>query len=157
MTVRGLEELIREHPLLRDLDDAYVELIAGCGRNVHVDAGAAIARQGEPADAFYLIRRGRVAVGIGVPGRGSVTIETLGEGDLVGWSWLLPPYRWHFDVDAVELTRLVAFDVTCIRGKFDADPRLGYELLRRFAAVMVERLQATRLRLLDLYGDGHRG
>jgi hypothetical protein len=91
-------------------------------------------------------------VQITVPGRGAVTIDTLGEGDVVGWSWLLPPHKWHFDVEAVELTRAVTFDVRCVRDKFETDPRLGFELLRRFAAVIVDRLQMTRLRLLDVYG-----
>jgi CRP-like cAMP-binding protein len=149
-----MDDLLRASPLFEGLDDAYLELLGGCGRNVHVEAGHAIARQGEPADCFYLVRQGRVAVKIAVPGRGAVTVETLGDGDVLGWSWLLPPFQWHFDADAIEPCRLVAFDVRCVREKFEVDPRLGFELLRRFAAVIVERLQATRLRLLDLYGDG---
>jgi CRP/FNR family cyclic AMP-dependent transcriptional regulator len=152
--VRTMDEVLREHPLFDGLDAAYLELLVGCGRNVVFHAGDAIARQGTAADAFYLIRHGQVAVQIAVPARGPVTIDTLGEGDVLGWSWLLPPYEWHFDVEAVELTRAVAFDVRCVRDKFETDPRLGYELLRRFAAIIVDRLQVTRLRLLDLYGQG---
>ena len=154
--MKTMDDLLRDNALFHGLDDEYLELLAGCGRNIHFDAGDMIARQGDPADYFYLIRHGHVAVQIAVPGRGAVNLETLGEGDVVGWSWLLPPYRWHFDVEAVELSRLVAFDVRCVRDKFDADPRLGFELLRRFAAVIVDRLQATHLRVLDLYGDGPR-
>lgn len=71
---------------------------------------------------------------------------------MIGWSWLFPPYRWHFDARAVDLCRLTVFDGACLRGKCDADPALGYDLLRRFSAVIVERLQATRLRLIDIYG-----
>jgi CRP-like cAMP-binding protein len=149
-----MDEVLREHPLFEGLGSEYLELLAGCGHNVVYHAGEAIARQGNAADSFYLIRHGHVAVQISVPGRGPVTIETLGEGDVVGWSWLLPPYEWHFDVEAVELTRGVAFDVRCVRDKFESDPRLGFELLRRFAAIIVDRLQATRLRLLDFYGEG---
>ncbi len=79
-------------------------------------------------------------------------ISTLGEGAVVGWSWLFPPHRWSFDARALEQVRAVAFDGGCLRGKCDADHELGYELMRRFAAVMLERLQATRLQLLDVYG-----
>ena len=152
--MRTMDEILREHPLFEALDATYLELLVGCGRNVVFHVGDAIARQGTAADSFYLIRHGQVAVQIAVPARGPVTIDTLGEGDVLGWSWLLPPYEWHFDVEAVELTRAVAFDVRCVRDKFESDPRLGYELLRRFAAVIVDRLQVTRLRLLDLYGQG---
>ncbi len=80
-------------------------------------------------------------------------IATLGEGAVVGWSWLFPPYRWSFDARALELTRTVAFDGACLRGKCEADTTLGYELMQRFAAVMLDRLQATRLQLLDVYGQ----
>jgi CRP-like cAMP-binding protein len=149
-----MDDVLRATPLFDGLDEAYLKLLGGCGRNMHVEAGHSIGRQGDPADCFYLVRHGRIAVQIAVPGRGAVTVETLGEDDVLGWSWLLPPYRWHFDAEAIEPCRLVAFDVRCVRKKFEADPRLGFELLRRFAAVIVERLQATRLRLLDVYGDG---
>ena len=92
-----------------------------------------------------------------MPGRGAVIVETLARrATLLGWSWLLPPYRWHFDARALDPVRAIAFDGACLRGKCDADPALGYELMQRFAQVMVERLQATRLRLLDVYGHGRR-
>ena len=79
-------------------------------------------------------------------------IETLGPGEVVGWSWLFEPYRWQFDGRAVAPTRVVAFDGACLRGKCEADHELGYELMRRFVASVIERLQATRLQLLDVYG-----
>jgi CRP-like cAMP-binding protein len=150
--MKTMEDMLRGHPVFDGLDPAYVELIAGCGRNVVFHAGEAIARQGRPAECFYLLRHGHVAVRFSAPGR-TVTIDTLGPDEVLGWSWLLAPYQWHFDVDAVELTRAVMFEVGCLRAKLDADPRLGFELMRRFAAIIVDRLQATRLRLLDLYGD----
>jgi CRP-like cAMP-binding protein len=109
-------------------------------------------REGDPADAFYVVRRGRVALELFVPNRGALTVETIEPGEVVGWSWLFPPYRWHFDGRAVEPVRAIAVDGACLRGKCNADPALGYELMRRFSQVMLERLQATRLRLADLYG-----
>ena len=84
-------------------------------------------------------------------------IETLHDGDVVGWSWLFPPHRWHFDGRATAPTSLIAFDGACLRGKCDADHELGYQLMRRFAASIVERLQATRLQLLDVYGHALAG
>jgi hypothetical protein len=81
-----------------------------------------------------------------------MTIETIGEGEVLGWSWLFPPYRWQFDAQAVGLVRAIAFDGRCLRGKCEEDHDLGYWLMQRFAQVMSQRLQATRLQLLDLYG-----
>jgi hypothetical protein len=83
-----------------------------------------------------------------------VVIGTLEAGEVLGWSWLFAPYHWHFDARAVGVVRATAFDGACLRGKCDDDPRLGYELMRRFAAVMIDRLQWTRLQLLDVYGNG---
>jgi CRP-like cAMP-binding protein len=141
-------------PLLAGLVRAELELLAGCARNVHFDAGEQIFREGEPADAFWVIRHGRVALEAHVPARGPLTIETLEPGEVLGWSWLFPPYRWHFDARALSGVRATAFDGACLRGKCSDDPALGYDLMQRFARVMMERLQATRLRLLDVYGDG---
>jgi CRP-like cAMP-binding protein len=84
--------------------------------------------------------------------RGDLTIETVEGGDAVGWSWLFEPYRWHFDAVAVEPVRAVAIDGACLRGKCDADHELGYALMRRFAGIVIDRLQHTRIRLLDVYG-----
>ena len=100
------------------------------------------------------LRRGRVAIEVYSPGRGPIVIETLNPGAVIGWSWLVPPYRWHFDARAVDAVGAVAVDGACLRDKAEADPALGYELMKRVTAVLLERLQMTRLRLLDLYGTG---
>jgi hypothetical protein len=109
-------------------------------------------QEGDPAHKFFLIRRGAIALEIHAPGRGPLRIETLGAGEVVGWSWLFPPHRWAMDGRALESLHVVSFDGACLRGKCEADLELGYELMRRFAAVMVDRLQATRLQLIDVYG-----
>lgn len=153
MTVREIRDLLGGESFFRDLDPDYLDLIAGCGTNVHFDAGAVVFREGEAADTFYVLRSGKVALEIHLPERGALVIETLGAGEVLGWSWLFPPYRWHFDARAVEGTSAVALDGACLRGKCDDDPRLGYLLMQRFAQVSQERLQATRLQLLDVYGD----
>ncbi len=84
-------------------------------------------------------------------GRGTITVQTLGESDILGWSWLILPYKWNFDARALELTRAFAMEGSCLRAKSDADHNLGYELLTRFVRVLVRQLEATRIQLLDLY------
>ena len=149
--MQTLEGILGEHPLLVGMTPEHVELLAGCARNVRFEPGQFLLREGEAADGFFLVRQGKVAVQLFGPDRGAITIQTLGEGEVLGWSWLIPPYRWHFAAQAVELTRALSLDGKCLRGKCDEDRELGYELLRRFAVVMAERLEATTLQLLDLY------
>ena len=155
MTV-AVADLVARHPLLAGLPGDGVALVAGCARNVAIGAGQLLVTEGDPADTLYLLRRGTVAIEIQAPGSGRVVIETLGPGDAVGWSWMFPPYRWHFDVRAVGPVGAVAVDGACLRAKAESDPAFGYELMKRLGAVILERLQATRLRLLDLYGHDER-
>jgi CRP/FNR family cyclic AMP-dependent transcriptional regulator len=150
--VRTLDSVLLESPVFADLEPAYAELVAGCAQTARYQAGGFLFREGEQADTFYLVRHGRVSLETFVPGRGAVGIETIEPGGLVGWSWLFPPYRWHFDARALDDVAAVAFDGACLRGKCDDDHALGYELLNRFARVFVERLEAMRLQLLDVYG-----
>ncbi len=152
MTVSSLEGYLAEHPLLRGLAEDDLELLTGCASNVAFQADEEIFRQGQAANHCYLIRYGRVALQVASPNRGPLTVQTLEPGEVLGWSWLFPPYRWHFDARALELTRATALDGSCLREKCDQDPRLGYELMKRFSAVMHDRMQASRLQLLDLYG-----
>ena len=150
--MRTIEQLIAEASTFGGMSDDHLELIAGCAQNRTFEDGQYLMREGDPADSFFVIRRGRVAMEIFIPQRGAVTIETIDEGDLLGWSWLVAPYRSHLDSRALGNVHTIAFDATCLRGKFDDDPVLGYELMRRFIPVIVERLQATRVRMLDVYG-----
>lgn len=154
--LKSLADLLDEHPVFHGLDRPDLEFIAGCGHNVHASTGERLLTEGTPADHFYLVRKGKVAVEINVPNRGPVVIETLGPGDLLGISWLLPPYRNTFDARALDSTSAIQIDAACLRNKCDDDPRLGYALYKRFAGLLRERLQATRLQLLDVYGDTRR-
>jgi CRP/FNR family transcriptional regulator, cyclic AMP receptor protein len=147
-----IETLLHDVPLFQGLTPGALELIAGCGSNVHFQEGELVFRDGDEADTFYVLRHGSVALETFVPARGPVTIETLEAGEVLGWSWLFPPYRWHFDARAVSPVRATSFDGACLRGKCESDPRLGYDLMSRFAQVVIERLQWTRMRLLDVYG-----
>lgn len=150
--MRTIDALLAELPAFEGMAAERLELIAGCAANRVFEGGEYLLREGEQADAFYAIRQGHVALETYVPQRGALTIETLHEGDLVGWSWLIPPHRTVFDARASGRVHTVAFDGRCLRGKCEEDNSLGYDLLTRFVAVIVERLQATRLQLLDVYG-----
>ncbi|SMF28950.1 Cyclic nucleotide-binding domain-containing protein [Tistlia consotensis] len=151
MTVETLERYILEHRFFEGLEPAFGSLIRGCARNVRFEAGQYLCREGEPADQLYLVRHGTVALEISAPGRGALTFQTVHEGEIVGVSWLVPPYRWTYDARAAELVRAIALDARCLRDKAERDHDLGYELMKRFVPVLVERLHATRLQLLDLY------
>jgi CRP-like cAMP-binding protein len=147
-----LEKTLAEHPFLKDLDPGFLEVFGSCATNVHYDPGQMIYKEGEEANHFLLIRYGKVAIELFAPGTGSRLIQTVGPGDVLGWSWLFSPYRRRFDARALELTRAIQLDGKFLREKAEADYRLGYELLKRFSKIVVERLQATRLQCLDVYG-----
>jgi len=149
--MRRLDALIAESPAFAGLGADQLELIAGCGRNVTFAAGEQLFREGDAADTFFLLRHGLVGLDTYVPARGDVRTETLGRGEIVGWSWLVAPYRWHFSGRAVEPIRATEFDGACLRDKCRQSPELGYELLQRFSQLLVDRLQAVRLQMLDLY------
>jgi CRP-like cAMP-binding protein len=155
--MRSIAELTGASPALVGLEPRHLELIAGCGENARFAPGAPLFHAGERADRFFLIRHGAVALELSVPQHEPVTIETLHDGELVGWSWLFEPHRWVFDAHAVEDTAVIVFDGACLRGKCEADHELGYQLMQCFAAVLVARLQATRLQLLDVYGSRRAG
>ena len=151
--VEGLDRLLKEHPFFADMSEEMRQMLAGCASNERYDAGDYIFRESEPADKFYLIRSGTVSVQIHVPGRDPIMLQTLHDGDIMGWSWLIPPYRWTYDVRALQLARLVSLDAVCLRAKCEADHSLGYELMKRFLPVIAERLSAARLQLIDMYGS----
>ena len=155
MTERMIRDLLGEHEFFANMTPEHIELLAGCGRNEVFPAGTTILREGEEADRFFIVRTGRVAIGIYVPQHEQLVVATLGPGDVLGWSWLFPPHRWHFDAVAVQETHVVGLDGVCLREKCNADPVLGYALMQRFAQIMVKRLEATRLQLVDVYGKAH--
>jgi CRP/FNR family transcriptional regulator, cyclic AMP receptor protein len=150
--MRTIEQYLPDHPFFEGLDAQTLALVAGCATNISVAAGQYLCREGDPADRFFVVRRGRVAIEVHGPAAGTLVLDTADEGDVVGWSWLVPPYRSTFDARAAEATGVVAFDGACLRGKCEQDPRLGYELMQRVSKVMNGRLVAAQVRLLDLYG-----
>jgi CRP/FNR family transcriptional regulator, cyclic AMP receptor protein len=152
--MRTLEGILAEQPFFSGLDPRYIQLATGCASNVRFNAGDLIFREGDEADSFYLIREGKVALELFAPGRGSLTVQTLEDGEILGYSWLIAPHHWRFDGRAVKATRAIVLDGRCLRAKCEEDHKLGYELLNRIASILGQSLDATRLRLLDIYGTG---
>ncbi len=150
--VDGLGKLLKEHPFFKGMDKKSRDFMAGCAKNEVFDAGKMMVCEGEMADKFYLVRHGCVAIELHVPGKESVILETVGADGLFGWSSLVQPYRWTFDVRAVELTQLFSLDAKCARKKMENDHSLGYELYKRFMPIMAKRLETARLQLIDVYG-----
>ena len=151
--MQTLERILAEVEVLRGMKPEHLALVAGCASNVRYETGDFLGRIGDPADRFWVLRQGRIGLEIFVPGRGAITIATMSEGDVVGFSWLLPPYELRFDIHALTATRALMFDGVCLRGKCGTDTHLGYELLTRFARIMAQRVEAMTLQLMDVYGE----
>jgi CRP-like cAMP-binding protein len=162
--IEGLDRLLKEHPFFQDMDSSACETIAGCAANERFNAGEYIFREGGAANKFYLIRHGKIALEIHVPGREPIIVDTLEDGDILGWAWLVPPHKWVYDACALETTRLVSLDAQCLRGKYETDHNLAYALFKRFIPVMADRLAATRRHMIeqarsrrDMTGDTSHG
>jgi CRP-like cAMP-binding protein len=147
--MRPIEAAVRAHPFLAGMSPHQYRILSDCAMSRHFLAGEIIFREGDPADRFYLIQKGHVALECHVKERGLTRIQTIGAGEVLGWSWLFQPHLWHFEARALEPTEAIFLYGIPIRDECDADPELGYELTRRIAQVMLERLQATRKRLAD--------
>ena len=147
----GLKLLLKEAAFFQDFDDATLNLIVPHVTTKTFDAGQYILHDGDSADTFYLLRHGTVAIELAAPPRGRLVLQTLTEGDLLGWSWLVPPHRWSFDARAVSLVRALALDAKKLRAVCEQNHDFGYLLLQRYVRVMAARLTAARLQMLDLY------
>jgi CRP/FNR family cyclic AMP-dependent transcriptional regulator len=151
--VKTIADEMLEHPFFHELSEDYVRLMGDCGENTIYRAGALIAAEGAAANHFFVLRAGRVALELHAAASGSVCIQTLDAGDVLGWSWLFPPYRWSFDARAVQDVRAICIDGECLRGKCDEDPAMGYALMQRFSRLMIQRVESARLQLLDFYAQ----
>lgn len=153
---RTLEGLLGDRVFFAGLDPAYLALLAGCAKNVVVPGDSFLFREGGQADTFYLIRDGRLALEVAAPGRRPIIVQTMAADDVVGFSWLAGRrHRWQFDGRVIERIHALEVDGACLRGKCETDPKLGYELMRRFAELASDRLQVTRLQMLDVYGHAN--
>ncbi|MBU0679242.1 MAG: cyclic nucleotide-binding domain-containing protein [Verrucomicrobia bacterium] len=151
MDSQAIKAVLEQHRFLKDLNPELMELLVGCATPASFKAGSMIFRHKESADNFYVITSGKIAVDLETQDRGTLTLQTLGAGDILGWSWLFPPYIWNFDARCVEDAKAIAFDAKCLRAKCEADNVLGYEMFKRFSLIIVQRLQATRMQLMDIY------
>ena len=148
-----LEARVAAHPFLIGMSDHHVRLLADCALASHFGAGRVIFREGEMANRFYLIEHGKVALESSTLGE-PVRIEEIQDGDLLGWSWLFPPYAWHFAARAVEETTAIFFYGTILREYCEKDHTLDFELFKRMSVVMLQRLQAARQKLLSVSQSG---
>jgi CRP/FNR family cyclic AMP-dependent transcriptional regulator len=149
---QSIQTFLIEHPFLRGMTQHQLRIIGDCARQTHFEPNEVIFREGDPADRFYLIQRGKVALESYAKDTGMGLIQTIEAGEILGWSWLFPPCFWHFNARALEATDAIFVYGTILREECESDHDLGYELLKRMAEVMMRRLQATRRHLLELSG-----
>jgi len=147
--VKSLATLITEHPFLAGMKPEHLDVLCDCAMQTEFAKDQLIFREGDLANRFYLIEEGRVALESRGGGDHNVVIQTLRPGDALGWSWLFPPYYWHFDARAVVATKAIFFYGTRLRAQCDQDHEFGYELIKRMAAVVILRLQAAREKMAD--------
>jgi CRP-like cAMP-binding protein len=151
MSEPGIPEALLTHPFLNGLSEQHRILLASRAQPFVAGPGELLAREGEVAKTFYLIHTGQVALDTHTPDRGMVPFQTVGPGEIVGWSWLVPPHRWRFDCRAAGQVQGLAFEADWLRERCNQDHELGYQLLRQLVGVIANRLAATRLQLLDIY------
>jgi CRP/FNR family cyclic AMP-dependent transcriptional regulator len=139
--------------LMRGLPPWHLKSIAECATRVRYEPGEFLARWGDVAESFWLVREGRLALELVVPGRGELTVAVATPGDFVGFSWLSPPYQMQFDVRALTAVEADRFDGRAVRARFSDDKWLGFELTLRFAQLAADRVEAMSMQLMDVYGD----
>jgi CRP-like cAMP-binding protein len=147
-----LEIALNETPLLRGMAPAMIKTLAQMATTAQFGAGDMLFREGDDARQLYILTHGKVALEIYALERGPIAVQTIGEGEALGWSWLVPPHRWRFGARSVGVTRVIAWDAEKLRAMCEQDNVLGYALVKRVAALIAGRLEATRLQLIDLYG-----
>jgi len=152
--MEDLSKILRSHPFMSDMLEQHIKQIVECASNVVFRENEYVFREGEEAKRFYLIRTGKIALDINGREKGKIRVLTLGPGQILGWSWIVLPYRWHFDAQVIEDVRAIAMDGECLRKKFKEDAKLGYEMLSRFTQILEQRLNVTRIQLMDVYKRG---
>lgn len=145
---------LAQHPVLQGLDPQYIAQIASYARLTQFAAGQRVFQHDTAAEAFYIVQKGTVTVEIPALQGEPLVIQTLGDDSMLGWSWMIPPYMWSFDARAAVASTVVAVDGKQLRDACDADPKLGYALMKRFAILMAERLNAARRAAIKHYSAG---
>jgi len=144
-----IQTLVKIHPFLAEVSVHHIEVLASCASQKQFAKGEVIFRAGQPANGFYLIESGSVAIEGSVFEHGAISTDTLSAGEPLGWSWLFPPYLWHYDARAIEPTTALFFDGGVVHQRCKEDLTLGHELFKRMSQVMVRRLQASRAKLIE--------
>jgi len=152
--MNDINEILADHPFSDGLDERIVQMVGGFAKSVSFSGGEYVFREGEGAENFYLIREGHVALEMFAPGKGPLTFMTLKGGDLLGVSWLVPPYCWAYDARAIEKTRAIAFNAKELRDQCEADHHVGYELLKRFISPLIQRLHSARVQSANVFHVG---
>jgi len=150
---KGLEVILQKHGFFKELRADHIELLAGCAQNLAIQPGEHVFRQGQDADHFFAIRQGQVSLELSAAGKGTIVLGTVGENEVMGWSWYVAPHRWRYSGRATQLTRVLSFDADCVRTKCEEDPVFGYIFLKQIVSILAHRLEATRMQLLDIYGS----
>jgi CRP-like cAMP-binding protein len=149
--MEDLSAIVAEHPFFSGMKPEYLQLIIGCASNVRFEADSYIFREGDEANIFFLVREGRVALEAVNQNNKPMVLQTVDKGEVLGWSWLVPPYRWSKSARAVQLVRAISLDGKCLRNKCEVDNKLGYELMKRVVQVIGTRLDSVHVNMLDVY------
>lgn len=149
MSKQLIEDYLSNHAFFNGLDGDFIKFLKNSATELQIKAGDVLFQQGQPADKFYLLRNGRVSVHVPALMGPTLEIQALGADQILGWSWLIPPYRWSFQARALEDSNVLEFDGSAILARCEADPKFGYELFKRFATLMSERLNAARQKMMD--------
>ena len=145
-----VQKTLIQHAFFSELAPEHLTELAQAARERHFADGDVVFRQDERADHFYLIKSGEVSVQIPSIYGPPLTVQTLGPGQLLGWSWLIPPYKWHFEARAISELDVIEFDGAHLLKRCEQNTDLGYHLLKRFAALMSDRVQAARLKMMEV-------
>lgn len=149
MINQSITEYLSTHAFFSDLNVEIVNYLCECVIIREIKKGETLFRQGEPADKFYIVRTGQISIQIPAVMGPTLEIQTLGADQVLGWSWLISPYQWSFQAKAEENLELLEFDGIAILNRCEHDPHFGYQLLKKFAELMAERLDAARLKMMD--------
>ena len=155
MTGTGSEAIadrVLRHPFFAGVDPTLIHAMVSKAEERTYAVGEMLVREGRPAEEFFLVEDGKVALEVGAADRAVITVETIGRGEILGWSWLVPPYRWRFDARAIKPTQVIAINAASARYALAAHPAFAYQFLTKFLPVVAERLENTRVQLLDIHG-----
>lgn len=145
-----IHDTLSKHPFFSELAPEHLSELEQAARELHFQDGDAVFRQDESARHFYLITKGEASIQIPSIYGPPLIVQKLGAGELLGWSWLIPPYKWHFDARATSDLDVIEFDGARLLQRCEKDPALGYQLLKRFSALMSDRVQAARLKMMEV-------